>query len=236
MKQLQIPSRETRDYLSAANLRNILLLLLIVYLPVIGLLFILAVQNAIPLDTFTRDTADVAKAPLFTGLISNLGILMWTATGSICIFTGVLLRRSNNRIAHFLLASGLLTLVLMFDDLLLMHERVFDEHLGIPEELVIGSYGLALAGILLWWRRVIWESNYMLLILALFFFAISVGADIGQSQLFDSGVATSETGFNELQILIEDGMKLLGIVTWLVYFANLSLQQLQSVFNHRQPA
>ena len=87
--------------------------------------------------------------------------------------------------------------------------------LGINEKAVLLGYGGIALAWLLTFRRIILKTDYWLLLISLGFFALSVGID-GLQSLID-------TLIGDLRILLEDGFKLLGIVSWLGYFIKCSL-------------
>lgn len=174
---------------------------------------------------FTRDPAAIHLAhPLF-GALSNLGAVLWAAAASIALFTAMLLpRTSGGAVRSYLLNAGVLTAWLMLDDLYMLHERVLPDFLGIPQPLVFGAYVLLVALLIVRFRRVIiGATDYRLLALALAFFALSIASDQGPGE------------WHQLRwlILVEDGAKLLGIVSWLAYFASIASRALASRLTDR---
>lgn len=194
----------------------------VLYLPIMLTLLIVEYQGGVPVSTFTRDANAVTGMPFYTGALSNLGILFWCATAAICLFTaGVTGQRiASSPIHQFLLWSGCLTLFLMLDDLLMLHEEVFPFILMIPEWIVLAIYGLAGLALVIAFSRVILNSDYIGLVLAGGFFALSL--------LFDAIPSSTLPFFWRLDpYLCEDGCKLLGIVGWFGYFCRLSYQMLR---------
>jgi hypothetical protein len=180
------------------------------------LLVILAIhwRKGVALGDLTRDPAAISGVPVYIGFLSNIGMLFWSATVAVCLFAATFVARSAaaSPAGRFLYASGLLTLLLLFDDLFQLHERVFPLSLGVPEPIVFGGYLSVTLLYLVRFRRVILESDYLLLALALGFFGLSVAVDL-----------FTEKGL----YLWEDGAKFMGIVTWLAYFARVSAQVLR---------
>ncbi|HVR28074.1 MAG TPA: hypothetical protein VMS86_00955 [Thermoanaerobaculia bacterium] len=162
----------------------------------------------IPTENFLRDPAAITGAPPYVGLFSNVGVLLWAAAATICLFVAVLVGRSSGARLAFWWYAGVLTLALLIDDLFLFHEVVFPYHLHVPEPLVYAAYGLATAGFLALFHRRILGTDAVLLGLALAWFAASLAVD-------HWGHLWLPRGF----FLVEDGLKLLGIVSWLLYFA-----------------
>jgi hypothetical protein len=169
--------------------------------------------KGVALGDLTRDPAAISGVPVYTGFLSNMGTLFWSSTVAICFFTATFVaRRATARpIGRFLYASGLLTLLLLLDDLFQLHERVFPLSLGIPEPIVFLVYLSVTLAFLLGFRRVILEGDFLLLGLALGFFGLSVAVDV----------------FTDRELYLwEDGAKFVGIVAWLAYFVRVSARVL----------
>ena len=50
-----------------------------------------------PISHFTRDPLRIAEAPLYYGIVSNIGILFWCTSAVICLFTSAILCKSNDK-------------------------------------------------------------------------------------------------------------------------------------------
>ncbi len=171
------------------------------------------------------DPASAVGAPFYLGLFSQLGVLLWCVAAAISLFTSCFLRRVGRRPdwAGFLLCFGLLTTLLMFDDLLMLHEEVFPTYGYIPEPVVLGLYGALALGCLARFRRTLMKTEYGLLLLAIGLF--------GGSLIFDLGERVFEMGKRVYELVPEDGLKLLGIVTWSIYLVRTSLASLDSAIS-----
>lgn len=187
---------------------------------VLGCAVIIWQWKGIPIGNLTRDPSNILSSPFYLGAISSLGIMLWTATASICIFTGFICQRSgkNLELSHFLLASGLLTTVLMFDDLFLFHEIVFPHRLHVPEYVVYGVYILAPLSLLACYWRLILRTEFPLFVAA--------GCFLGASMLADT--LTNVSADTSIKFLIEDGLKLFGIMSWFIYYVRLCLAELSA--------
>ena len=186
--------------------------LLLAYLSaLLGLCVLAWISSTIgvPVSDFTRDPVAVMRAPFYTGLLSNLGILLWCATAAITLFGAAVLDKRGQRREWvlFLRWSGLVTTVLLFDDLFLFHERVFPEFLNIREGYVLLCYGLLMLVYLGIFHREILQTEFLALVLAGGFFAGSILVD----RLPENWMPWHH--------LVEDGSKFLGIVTWFLYFS-----------------
>lgn len=195
--------------------------LLAIYLPVVvlfGITIIIRLETGIAIAEFTRDPLGFTGIPVYTGSISNLGVMIWTGGAAICLFTwGIMRNRAKGDLTPpFLLYAGLFTLLLTLDDLFMLHEVVFPEELGIPEEVTYATYVILAVGLVVLFRSVILESNFLLLLLALVFLGISIVVDFFQGMISVPG-----------WYLWEDGSKLFGIVSWTAYFISVCAQYIR---------
>jgi len=171
-------------------------------------------------EVFMSDPLWIMKANPWVGAVSNIGILMWTATLAICFFTGTLLKQNkgDKERAGFLYAMGSITVLLMLDDLFMLHEIIYPAYLHMPQNLVFSLYALLILGCLIRFRGLIFKSKYSLLAASFVFIALSTAFDI----------------WSDYQKMIpwhrfyEDGFKLLGIFSWAGYFIILCADYLSS--------
>ncbi|MDM9381567.1 hypothetical protein QUB80_12735 [Chlorogloeopsis sp. ULAP01] len=224
---MMLKNSEQQDEMHAIQLRftqskALLSIMLLIYVPVLMLFAILKLQTKIPISILTRDPSSIAQVPSYWGAISNIGILMWCGAVVIPWFSFKLLQqtKNNKEFSRFFLFSGCLTSILLLDDLFLLHEGVFPNRLKIPEKFVLVGYGIILSFYLIKFRKVILKTNFILLVFALSFF--------GLSAIFDS-LPLRGWLENEDQYLVEDGLKFLGIVSWLTYFAITCADQLKRI-------
>ncbi|PCJ56731.1 MAG: hypothetical protein COA73_11645 [Candidatus Hydrogenedentota bacterium] len=178
-------------------------------------------QARIAADSHIVDSNALLPVQPWLGAVSSAGIILWTIAGAVALFTSWLITPQRSMIrtkAGFFLGTGILSFMLMGDDLFLLHERVFPESFNLREEFLIGLYAFILISILYVWRRYILSGDYILLFLALFFFGISVSIDsmpmdIPQRHFF------------------EDGSKFVGIMTWTMYICRNAVQALNYHFS-----
>lgn len=198
--------------------------LLLVFVPaIVGLLVLAAISvgSGITISTFVRESKASVEYP-FVGLLSDIGILIWTAAASICLFTSLVLRKwkSDRLVADFLLYSGVLTTLLMLDDFFLIHETV-----ALRDRYLFLAYLLGVVFIMVRFRKLIQHSAYELLFVSLFFFGLSLFVDVGQNRV--------EEVIGDWRILVEDGFKFLGIVGWFAYFARYCFRALSPASSER---
>jgi hypothetical protein len=196
---------------------------------VVGVLLgVLAVAHFITNIPFAKFTADPAATfgynPLY-GYISNIGILLWCSCVSVCFLSAGLLRvyKEEGQMFRFLICFGILTAVLMLDDLFMFHESLGPSYLNISEKWVLLSYGMYTAFCLYHFRRTIMLNDVRYLILAVAAFGVSVLVDQISSRFYFPG-----------EYFVEDGLKLTGIASWLAYFVTLSFSKMTSVMAVKQ--
>lgn len=180
-------------------------------------LALVSVRTGIHISYFTRDPSEIVQAPFYIGLLSNVGILIWSASAGICLFTATLLGRTAGGVEwrSFLLASGILTAWLAFDDLLTLHDVVIPTYMHVPQKVFLALLGGVTLLYLARFRRAILKTDYLLLLVAFGFLALSVFFDALQGR-----VALPH------QHYFEDGTKLMGIVGWSAYLTRTALQRL----------
>ena len=186
--------------------------LAVVYIPAVVLLsmtVLTSIVAGLPLAIFSRDPMATLNGHPLTGAQSTVGVLIWCASVAICLFSAAMLQAAGNRtvLARFFACSAAVTLLLALDDLFLVHDDLAERYLRVGEKPVLLVYGALVGSYLLYFRQVILSSHYTLLVLALLFFGGSVGVDFLQGRWL-----------SPLRIFFEDGLKLLGIVSWSAYF------------------
>lgn len=175
------------------------------------LLVLLSLYQDSPISKFTRDPAATAGISPLTGVASHFGVLLLTASGAICLFSWVILKKSGvGQLSVFLLCSGLMSIFLGLDDLLMLHESVYPRLFGISEKGVFLIYALILLGGSIKFRHVILKTEYSVLLLAIGFLGLSLIVD-GVQEYVDAVLG-------QWRIFLEDGSKFLGIVAWFGYY------------------
>jgi hypothetical protein len=190
--------------------KNLLPILLLIYLPALVVLLVAGLQNRVPFSYLSDDPAYLTGSPLYLGLFSNIGMLFWGAAATISLFCAWIVRGSDDpvRWGTFFRFSALLTLLLLIDDLFLIHELVGRIVAG-GEIIVQGTEGVIYVAYLVVWWKTIRQTEFVLLFLVLGFFSLSLIVDLG---LLDSLL-------RHWHNFVEDTAKILGIGTWLTYIA-----------------
>jgi hypothetical protein len=216
------------------NISRLFPTLLVIYLPPLVLILtvgIISLRTGVPFSNFTRDTAGVAGVPAYVGIVSNLGILLWCAAAAVCLFTSRVLSgdRARREQRLFFFYAGLITIILLIDDLFMIHEGlggVFRRSFGARyyvagEMIVFASYAIAASLWLLRFKAVVLLHTHPI------FLAIAI-ALFGLSLLFDDFVHLGRFAH-----LAEDSLKLLGIVGWLHYLVRAGFRQVTSYVSRR---
>lgn len=207
-------------------------LLISIYIPSF-LLFLVAgiLTQIVPnlsIQDFLRDVTAIGDIPFYSGSISQLGLLLWSAATMVCFFTYFALKKINpsrKQSLNLLMFGGLLSGYLMLDDTYMLHEEVFEELFEnlnfFPEKTAMLLLGIAMLSFIYFNRWEILKSDYGLLFLAYAFLGISVFFDAFPSRFYE------EIQYAErIEYYIEDGAKFTAIVTWVTFFARYGYQQL----------
>ena len=164
------------------------------------------------------------------GAISNVGVLLWWLAAGICLFTFSLARTLGftRSVRVFLLTSGLLSALLAIDDLFLFHDDLATQLLGLRERHVMLAYLVLVGAWALLNMRVIRDSEWLILAIAAACFAGSIGSDyVTQVGLSDA----DELGKGlDWGLVIEDGLKFVGIAGWTAYFVRFSQRAVRERF------
>ena len=174
-------------------------------------LYISNIYN-IKLSLVVRDLAQTCGYPIGVGMISNIGILLWGAAASICLFT-TCSEGINRESSKLLLLGGIFSSVLCIDDLFLLHDR----YIG-PDFLNLTYLAMSIF-LLVKFRRI-------LKIIGLFNFLISI-LFLGLSIFFDGVIQQIFNQSYELTQLFEEGFKFIGIACWLNFWCKASSNALK---------
>ena len=201
------------------TLRSTILWTYLPTLAVLGLITGYALATGKKVWYFTNDPFVLGHLPFYAGVLSNLAIVLWSAGAAICFFSSGILSEDSpgRRFRRFLFFSGLLTSLWLFDDLFQFHRILYIKYLHVSATLIFAVYGLLALWYLVHFRKEIGEAEYLLLGLALAFFAAAV--------VFDtiSVLPRGRTAFS-------DFLKFFGIVSWVAYFTRTGRQALREAY------
>lgn len=174
-------------------------------LVMLGTLLSIHFYEAVPLEILTNDLAVIGELPIYAGILSQTGILLWSAAAAICLFSLQFIETIEHK--RFIKASIYITLLLGLDDAFMFHETLFPS-LGIHQKIVFLAYGIMMLVYLYKYYKLILTTDFILFTLALGWFGISM--------LIDNFIRDVSPYITKL---LEDGTKFIGIVTWLIYFS-----------------
>jgi hypothetical protein len=199
----------------------------VIFVPSTLLLVALAgvkVFGQIKMETLTQNIRDIVKIHSYSGILSNLGIILWCVSACVCLFTATTLRNIKPRETFwFLLCSGLLSAYLLFDEDFQFHEAFAPHHFGLDESIVYLILGIVAFAYLFAFRRFILQTNFDLLALAIGFLASHI--------VINTILWKSLQGLGDWKYLLSGGTKWLGIVCWCSYFVYTSYLILIGHFN-----
>ena len=192
--------------------RALVLSLLLVPVFVLSAVRAVSLKTGVSVYKFMRDPTMLMGANPLLGVVSDLGVLLWCASATICLFGWSILRHRLPmvRFSKFLLYSGLLTTFLLVDDFFLIHDYILPKYFSIPTDFLFVCYGILTLSLILTFQQCILRTEYRIAFLALCFFGVSLIVDIFQPSI--------EQRIGDWRILIEDGFKFSGIAVWFSYF------------------
>lgn len=192
--------------------RAILLLLVAGLLPLVGVALFRKFGD-VPLADMLRDVTALADLHPLAGAMSTLGILGWWSSVTLWCFCAWLQGATREGDSfRFPLYSGLLSAWLALDDQFQLHEELAPDYLHITEQVALAALAAATAGYLWRFRRTILGSPGRWLLLW------SLGL-LGGSLLVDTILIEWMWPLRDWKMLVEDGLKWLGIVFWLGFCA-----------------
>ena len=161
----------------------------------------------IKLSLVVRDLAQTCGYPIGVGMISNIGILLWGAAASICLFT-TFSENINSDISKLLLLGGAFSGLLCIDDFFLLHDR----YIG-PDFLNLTYLTISIL-ILVRFKRLLKKIGLFNLVISILFLGLSIFFDGVIQQIFNQSY--------ELTQLTEEWFKFLGITCWLNFWCKAS--------------
>lgn len=185
------------------------------FVPPVVVIFGVAVAKAafdVRVEHLTTEATTIAGVPPYFGAVSAIGSFGWAAAVGMFLMGACLLYDwGERREAAFLTCSALLSAYLCADDSFTLHEAVLPG-LGIPENATYAVIGLATLAYGFAFRREIRRSAWLFLVLAVGLLGLSVALD-ALTEIVD---VSDHVG---VEMLAEDGFKLLGISAWVSYAA-----------------
>jgi hypothetical protein len=201
MRSIALQFRKITPVLLISWLLTILALLLAIFVSTV---------KDIPLDIFTQDPNAQLDAPFYLGFFSNLGIVVWSAAFTICFYGASRLNAATDRKnQQFLIVSGVITMLMTFDDLFQLHELVFPKYFNISDNMVYLTYLNIYLIYFIRFRKQLLNSDFLALGVSFFLLGLSTVIDILPLPI-------------EKDTFLEDAIKLLGAVTWMIYYVRVA--------------
>ena len=158
-------------------------------------------------EALTREPQAVLEGAWYIGALSNLGAIVWAVAAVSAALTATVV---HGRERTMFAAAGAFSSLLLADDLFLLHDAVFPK-VGLSESIVQAAYLVVLVVITAKYRREMGLVAVGGVALTLGFW----GASVGMDTLFNNAAVN-------LDQLVEDGLKFLGIVVWAAVWGTLS--------------
>lgn len=181
-----------------------------------SVLAVVAAQRSVALETLFLDAAYLAGEPWYTGVLSSVGVLGWTAATVAALGGGwVAAQTGRPSAASFLRAGAVVSAILLADDLLQLHADLMaftGLPKGIRQLLVVAPAGLWLVR----YAGEIARTRWVVLAGALGGFAVSLVVD-----------ALAPDG-STVGLFAEDSTKLLGVLAWAQYLILTSVDIVRS--------
>lgn len=147
-----------------------------------------------PVSTFTRDVQDYTGVSWYTGAFSTITLIAWAAVATLGLVVAWLEPVERRRMGAF----AAVVLLLLLDDAFLLHEAVGPEN-GVPQVVFVVAYAVAGLALLAMFLRPPRSGSSIALVVG--------GALLALALLADQVMAKN--------FLLEDGLKLLGILVWM---------------------
>jgi hypothetical protein len=191
---------------------NFPLMLILAFIPLVILvgIFFLSSWSDIPIHIFMKDAAQSLDTPSYVGIVSEAGVFLLVSIAVICFLSCSVLKMLGDQSScpGFFRYFGFFMLLLMLDDKFLLHELVYS--VWLPEKAVYISYLVILSIGIIKYQQELLASKFIFLLIGAGFLGLSLSVDLFQERI--------EQELGSIRILIEDGFKLMGFVSWFGYF------------------
>jgi hypothetical protein len=145
-------------------------------------LVIIALQDAVPVETLLLDSSYLAGAPWYSGLVSNLGILGWTMAAISAVGGAWVAARTGRPSAAWFLGTGsAVGTLLLTDDLLLLHSNLLPQLMGMTKATAMALICLPSIAWAVVFRHEIGRTRWLTLAAAVSGFTTSVMLDLTTS-------------------------------------------------------
>ncbi len=172
--------------------------------------YLYCMKTGVKGSNFIADIQASSGVPFYTGILSNIGILLWAFTTAICFYSSLLVRDRHK--TQFLVFSGMFSLCFLLDDFFLIHEQVLPVYVGFPEKTMYIVYLVFLIGYVSYFKKLLLKTNCLLFFFIWVWFGMSSFADV-LPEFFN---------VEHYVYYVEEAFKAFGILTWFAYFSTTS--------------
>ena len=218
VKNLSLPNLISYEVRSIKK-TSIKMLLLVFFFANLILVAVATINRIyqVPFTLMTSDPTAIAGIHPLSGVLSNLGIILWCFATSNCILAATIMRSiGTKKLFLFLLYSSLLSTFLMLDDLFQFHEDL-STMIGLNQKVIYVLLATAVITYLINFRKILIQTNIIPFIIALASLFLSIVLDTIVYKIFGSQLG-------DWLYFMEDGAKWIGIVFWCFYFSYTSFQ------------
>lgn len=187
-------------------------------LAAVAALATLAHVAGVPFSHVSRDPATALGGPFLIGYLSYLGACLWCAAAAVALFSALLARGGGDGAgAAFFSATGLLSGLMLADDLFMVHDGLVPHLLGDVERWNLALYALLAGAYLVAFAPLIRRTCLPL--------PAATGCAFAGSVLVDAQLIPVPESRRHLA---EDGCKFIGIVNWAAWVTTACLQRLRT--------
>ena len=172
-------------------------------------------SNGVEVSDLTRDTAAVLHGHPYDGMVSMLGLFLWSASAASCFLAYSVIKQSASEIRGALLYGGALSLFLGLDDCFQLHEEVFIHAFPFAEKLFYLVYVGSIVRYFFRFKNELFRTKFLFWVGAMSLFLISMVLD-------------NVDPFVSHQVYYEDCCKFAGIFLWFMFYANTAYSVLSS--------
>jgi hypothetical protein len=196
-----------------------------VWLGGMAVMVYVAVRQRDLVDRLLLDANDVAGVEWYVGIVTYLAVLSW-CVGSVSALWGAWLARLAGRPDEvaFLVSGAVITAYVLADDLLQLHAVFIPQHTPLDKHEAEALLVAVVVGWLILFRRQIARTRWLLF--------VGAGLALLMSLVIDTTVGWSSP---RLQLLAEDGAKLLGALGWATYFVSTTADIVRTAFRAISP-
>ncbi len=183
---------------------------LIIYI----LILLYTSSNGIEPGLVLRDLLQTCNVSIGVGMISNLGVLLWSGASAITFFTLHSNIIKDNSYRKILNIGCFFSVLLCLDDLFLLHDMQ-----QLNQDILYTIYIFLALYLLINFKKLIVKIDPILFLSTIFLLGMSIISDVFQDFL--------PINYNTVQIF-EEGFKFTGISCWVFFWSKVSQKAIKS--------